>query len=164
MMILEYRFISTTRGLYQFPYLCCRRSRSITIHAKIAVDRAYREPHQLGRQAITIVSFTVIARSKTVILGRQPIYTVPAPSTAQEGYWYYPRVPACKPREGVMQYKYIHTYKLGSRKRWYSTMFGIVMSWCIVGRTLSKKKYKFNTIVFRKDKFGIILKVIICSL
>ena len=73
-------------------------------------------------------------------------------------------LPACKTCEGVMQYKYIHTYKLGSRKSWYSTMFGIVMSWCIVGGTLSKKKYKFNTIDFRKDKFGIILKGIICSL
>ena len=47
-----------------------------------AVDRANREPHQFGRQAITILPFTVMARLKDIILSRQPLYTVPAPSTA----------------------------------------------------------------------------------
>ena len=50
-----------------------------------AVDRANREPYQLGRQAVTIFSFTVMSRLKNIILGRQPLYTVPAPSTAQVG-------------------------------------------------------------------------------
>ena len=49
------------------------------------VDRANREAYELGRQAITIVPFTVMARLKAMILGRQPLYTVPAPSTAQVG-------------------------------------------------------------------------------
>ena len=31
------------------------------------------------------------------------------------------------------------------------------------GRALSRKIYKFNTFLFRKDKFGINLKVIICT-
>ena len=48
-----------------------------------AVDRANRETYQLGRQAI--ISFTVLSRLKNIILGRQPLYTVPAPSTAQVG-------------------------------------------------------------------------------
>ena len=52
---------------------------------KIVIDRAYRQSYQLGRQATTIVQFTVIARSKSVILGRLPLYAVPAPSTAQVG-------------------------------------------------------------------------------
>ena len=34
------------------------------------VDRANREPYQLGRQAITILPFTVVARLKDIILGR----------------------------------------------------------------------------------------------
>ena len=49
---------------------------------KKAVDRANREPYQLGRLAVTIiVPFTVMARSKDIILDRQPLYTLPAPST-----------------------------------------------------------------------------------
>ena len=52
---------------------------------KKAVDRANREQYQLGRKAITKVPFTVMARLKDIILGRQPLYTVPAPSTAEVG-------------------------------------------------------------------------------
>ena len=70
------------RDQYQFLYLCCRRSRSITIHKKVYVDRANRKPCQLGRQAITIVPFTDMAGSKVVILRRHPIYAVPGPPTA----------------------------------------------------------------------------------
>ena len=64
---------------------CCRRSRSIAIHAKIIVDRAYRQSYQIGRQAIAIVQFTGMAWLKAVILGRQPLYAVPAPSVARGG-------------------------------------------------------------------------------
>ena len=48
---------------------------------KKAVDRANREPYQLGRLAVTIVPFTVMARLKDIILDRQPLYTLLAPST-----------------------------------------------------------------------------------
>ena len=37
----------------------------------------------------------------------------------------------------------------------------IIISIPHLGGTLSKKKYKFNTIVFWKDKFSIILRMII---
>lgn len=57
----------------------------ISYHAKVAVDQVNLEPYQRRWQSITIVPFTVIARSKAVILGRQPLYTVLATSTAQEG-------------------------------------------------------------------------------
>ena len=50
-----------------------------------AVDRANREPYQLVRQAKTILPFTVMARLKDIILGRQQLYTAPASSTAQVG-------------------------------------------------------------------------------
>ena len=33
----------------------------------------------------------------------------------------------------------------------------------LLGGALSRKIYKFNTFLFRKDKFGISLKVIICT-
>ena len=49
----------------------------------MAVDRVNWQIYQCRRKAKTIVPFTVIARSKAIILGRQPLYTVPAPSTAQ---------------------------------------------------------------------------------
>ena len=42
-----------------------------------------RELYRLFRQAKTILPFTVMARLKDIILGRRPLYTVPAPSTAQ---------------------------------------------------------------------------------
>ena len=59
-------------GNTNFPTgLCCRRSRSVTVHVKVAVDRANRKPYQLGRQAITIVPFNVIALSKAEILGQK---------------------------------------------------------------------------------------------
>ena len=57
----------------------------INYHANMAVDRVNRKPYQLVRQSIQIVPFAVIVWSKAVILGRQPVYTVPAPSTAQIG-------------------------------------------------------------------------------
>ena len=49
----------------------------IIVPTKMAVDQANWEPYQLGRQAITIVQL------KAIILGRQPLYTVPVPSPAQ---------------------------------------------------------------------------------
>ena len=45
------------------------------------VNRANREPYLLGLLAVTIMPFTVITRLKEIILGRQPLYTVPASST-----------------------------------------------------------------------------------
>ena len=55
------RMIGTTDFVSPPCYLCCQQSLSITIHAKVAVDRANRQPYQLGRQPITIVPFTGIA-------------------------------------------------------------------------------------------------------
>ena len=82
----DVKFDRIHRGNTNFPTgLCCRRSRSVTIHVKVAIDRANRKPYQLGRQAIKIVPFNVIVRSKAVILGRQSLYAVPALSTAQVG-------------------------------------------------------------------------------
>ena len=48
------------------------------MHAKLAVNQAYQKPYQLGQQAITIVTFAVMAWLKAVILGQQPLYAVPA--------------------------------------------------------------------------------------
>ena len=46
------------------------RSQSMTIPAKVTVDRANRETYQLGQQAVTIVQFTVNVRWEAVILVR----------------------------------------------------------------------------------------------
>ena len=61
----------------------------------VNVDGADQLPHREKRLstelienrivAITKVPFTVMAQLKAIILGRQPLYTVPAPSTAQVG-------------------------------------------------------------------------------
>ena len=73
-------------GITNFPTgLCCQWSQSITIHVKVAVDRANRKAYQLDRQAITIAPFNIIARSKAVILGQHLLYTVLALSTARVG-------------------------------------------------------------------------------
>ena len=50
-------------GVDQLPYM-----------QKLVVDRANQKVYQLGRQETTIVPFAVIARSKAVILDRQPVY------------------------------------------------------------------------------------------
>ena len=64
----DYAMATTGVILISLPVL---RRLSITIHAKVAVDRANRDPYQIGRHAISVVPFPVIARSKAVILGRQ---------------------------------------------------------------------------------------------
>ena len=60
------------------PVLSTEPTNYNTCKNLLAVDRAYREPHQLGRQAITIVP----AWSKAVLHGRRPRHAVPVPSTA----------------------------------------------------------------------------------
>ena len=69
----------------QLSCLCCRRSRSIYIHAKVVVNSANRQPYQLGWRAITAVPFTLslnIPQSKAIIFSWQPFCTLPAQSTA----------------------------------------------------------------------------------
>ena len=65
---LRYFWRTSSHGWYQFPNMCCRRSWSIIRHAKMAVERAYREPYQIGRQTIRKVPVTVIAQSKVISL------------------------------------------------------------------------------------------------
>ena len=50
---------------------------------KPAVNLVHQQPYNLGPQPILQVSFTVMARSKAVILGRQTFCTVLTLSTAQ---------------------------------------------------------------------------------
>ena len=47
------------------------------------VERVYGQQYSLGRQSISLISFTVIAWSKVLILGRQPFCAVPTWLTAQ---------------------------------------------------------------------------------
>ena len=51
----------------------------------MAMDQTNQKPYQLGRQALTIVPFAIIALLKAVIYGGQSIYTELAPSTSQVG-------------------------------------------------------------------------------
>ena len=67
----------------------------------MAVDGANRERYQLGHKVITVVPFTVVAQSKAIILGRQPLYTVPAPSTEQVGIFVLPPMYPLKLIRGV---------------------------------------------------------------
>ena len=51
----------------------------------LAVIPVYQQLYSLRRQSILLVSFTVMARSKAIIIGRQPFCAVPTWSTAQVG-------------------------------------------------------------------------------
>ena len=72
-------------GNTTFPTCAVDRANQLPRMEEKVVDRANREAYQLGRQAIAIVPFTVMAWLKAIILGRQPLHTVPAPSIAKVG-------------------------------------------------------------------------------
>ena len=72
---------SVVIGRYQFSYLCCRPSYSITICAKVA---AVTEG-MLGQQLITIVPFSVTVNAYNQIIGRQQLCIASERSIAQVG-------------------------------------------------------------------------------
>ena len=49
----------------------------------MAVSRANQKTYQFGRQVITTIPFAVVAWSKAVILGRQPVDAELPPSSGQ---------------------------------------------------------------------------------
>ena len=74
--------------LYSWAYLWCRQSRSITLYhtCKYGCRPSYSKAVSARSTCNTNSTICrVIAWSKDVILGRQPVYTVPAPSIAQVG-------------------------------------------------------------------------------
>ena len=72
------------------PVLSYRPSHLATIHAKMALDRDYRQQNQFGRHSLTMVSFAFINIPYNRIFGRQPLH-----NTAQVRKFVLPTLCAC---------------------------------------------------------------------
>ena len=68
-------WMSKSREYYHFSTLCCRAVQYFTINAKVAGNRSSRQQYQLGRQSITIITFTVNLRSTATWSSTDSVYS-----------------------------------------------------------------------------------------